>query len=99
MELSAIAAHCTDREDAARKVERLMRKVIAANLLSHRIGEVFDSIVTGASPKGTYVRLSKFPAEGRVTQGAQGIDVGDSVQVRLASVNVDKGFIDFNKVG
>ena len=98
MELSAIAAHCTGREDAARKVERLMRKVIAANILSHRIGEVFDAIVTGASPKGTYVRLSKFPAEGRVTQGSQGIDVGDSVQVRLASVNIDKGFIDFDKV-
>jgi VacB/RNase II family 3'-5' exoribonuclease len=61
-ELTAIAAHCTEREDAARKVERLMRKVAAACLLSHRIGEVFDGIVTGASSKGTYVRLLKPPA-------------------------------------
>jgi exoribonuclease-2 len=96
-ELSAIAAHCTEREDAARKVERLMRKVIAASLLSRRIGEVFDGIVTGASPKGTYVRLLKFPAEGRVVRGAQGIDVGDSVRVRLDSVDVAKGFIDFER--
>ena len=96
-ELSAIAAHCTEREDAARKVERLMRKVVAACLLQRRIGEVFDGIITGASPKGTYVRLLKFPAEGLVVRGAQGIDVGDSVRVRLASVDVAKGFIDFER--
>jgi VacB/RNase II family 3'-5' exoribonuclease len=96
-ELSAIAAHCTEREDAARKVERLMRKVAAASLLSRRIGEVFDGIITGSSPKGTYVRLLKFPAEGMVVRGAQGIDVGDSVRVRLASVDVAKGFIDFER--
>jgi exoribonuclease-2 len=97
-ELSTIAAHCTEREDAARKVERLMRKVAAASLLSRRIGEAFEAIVTGASPKGTYVRLLKFPAEGRVIRGFQGIDVGDQVHVRLVSVDVNKGFIDFEKV-
>jgi exoribonuclease R len=96
-ELSGIAAHCTEREDAARKVERLMRKVAAASLLRRRIGEVFDGIVTGASPKGTYARLLKFPAEGRIVRGMQGLDVGDRVQVRLAAVDVDKGFIDFEK--
>lgn len=96
-ELSGIAAHCTEREDAARKVERLMRKVIAASLLSRRIGEVFDGIITGASPKGTYVRLLKFPAEGMVVKGAQGVDVGDKVQARLVSVNVERGFIDFER--
>ena len=94
-ELTAIAAHCTDREDAARKVERLMRKVLAACLLSSRVGEFFDGLVTGASAKGTYVRLLGFPAEGRVVRKAQGLDVGDKVRVRLVSVNVDAGFIDF----
>src|SRR5205823_9537848 len=79
-ELSAIAAHCTEREDAARKVERLMRKIVAANVLRSRVGEVFDGVVTGVSPKGTYVRLLKFPAEGRVIRGEKGIDVGDKVQ-------------------
>jgi exoribonuclease-2 len=96
-DLSQIAAHCTEREDAARKVERLMRKVAAASLLGRRIGEVFDGVVTGAAPKGTYVRLLKFPAEGRVIRGAQGIDVGDQVQVRLAGVDVARGFIDFER--
>jgi exoribonuclease-2 len=97
-ELSEIAAHCTEREDAARKVERLMRKVVAATVLSARLGETFEGVVTGASPKGTYVRLVKFPAEGRVVRGAQGIDVGDRVRVRLVSVDVNQGFIDFERI-
>ena len=61
------------------------------------MGELFDGIVTGASPKGTFVRLLKFPAEGRVVRGTQGIDVGDKVQVRLLSVDVDQGFINFER--
>ena len=96
-DLRAIAAHCTEREDAARKVERLMHKVAAAGLLCRRIGEMFDGVITGASPKGTYVRLLKFPAEGMVVRGAHGLDVGDTVRVRLTSVDVAKGFIDFEK--
>jgi exoribonuclease-2 len=96
-EMEAIAAHCTERDEAARKVERLMRKVVAASLLSGHIGEVYDAIITGASPKGTYARLLKFPAEGMVVRGAQGVDVGDAVKVRLASVNVGKGFIDLER--
>ena len=96
-ELREIAAHCTEREDAARKVERFMRKVIAANLLSHQVGEIFDGIVTGATPKGTYVRLLGCPAEGRVLGNTQGMDVGERVRVKLQGVSVDKGFIDFEK--
>jgi exoribonuclease-2 len=97
-ELEAVAAHCTEREDAARKVERLMRKVVAASLLSRRIGEVFDGMITGASPKGTYARLLTFPAEGRIVHGAQGVDVGDRVRMRLSTVDVEKGFIDFARI-
>ena len=97
-ELAQIAAHCTEREDAARKVERLMRKIMAASAMSQRIGEVFDGLVTGSAEKGTYVRLLKFPAEGRVVRGMQGIDVGDRVRVKLVSVDVNKGFIDFERV-
>ncbi len=97
VELEGIAAHCAERENAARKVERLMRKVAAASLLSARIGEVFDAIITGASPKGTYARLLKFPAEGMLVRGSLGVDVGDAVRVRLASVNVARGFIDFER--
>jgi exoribonuclease-2 len=97
VELTAVAAHCTEREDAARKVERLMRKVAAAALLQRRMGESFSAVVTGASPKGTYARLLEFPAEGRIVRGFEGVDVGDKVQVRLASVEIENGFIDLEK--
>jgi exoribonuclease R len=96
-QLAQVAARCTDREDAARKVERLMRKIVAANLLSNQIGQEFDGVITGATPKGTYARLLKFPAEGMVVRGARGVDVGDRVRLRLTGVSVDKGFIDFER--
>jgi exoribonuclease-2 len=94
-ELGELARHCTEREDAARKVERTMRKVAAALLLADRIGEEFDAIVTGESKKGTYVRLLHPPAEGRVVRGAEGMDVGDRVRVRLIATDPEKGWIDF----
>ncbi|MGE0549073.1 MAG: RNB domain-containing ribonuclease [Kofleriaceae bacterium] len=94
-ELFEIARHCTERENAARKVERTMRKVAAAALLSSRIGEEFDAIVTGASSKGTYVRLVRPPAEGRVVRGERGLDVGDRTRVKLIHTDPNRGFIDF----
>ena len=72
-----------------------MRKVAAALLLVRRVGETFEGIVTGASDKGTFVRLFRPPAEGRVVHGSSGLDVGDRVSVRLTGVDVDRGFIDF----
>ena len=84
-------------ESAARKVERTMRKVVAAGLLDHRVGEAFDAIVTGVNQGGTFVRLTHPPAEGRVMRGEHGLDVGDRVRVRLIEVDVAKGYIDFAK--
>jgi exoribonuclease-2 len=94
-ELEALARRITERENAAKKVERQMRKVAAAMLLSDRIGATFDSIVTGVTPKGTFVRLLQPPAEGRVVRGAEGLDVGDRVTVELVDTAPARGFIDF----
>ena len=94
-ELMRIAQHCTEREDAARKVERQVRKVAAAVSMASRVGDTFDAIVTGASPKGTYVRLLTPPVEGRVMAGEQGLDVGDRVRVTLRSTDPTRGFVDF----
>ena len=98
-ELNRIAAHCTEREDAARKVERKMRKVGAAVLLKERIGEEFDAIVTGVTPKGTFARLIKPPVDGRVMRGEQGLRVGEKVRVKLLSTDPGRGFIDFGHIG
>lgn len=98
-ELDVIARNCTLREDAARKVERIMRKRIAAVALSDRIGETFKGVVTGVTPKGTFVRIVDPPAEGRVVRGEQGLDVGDQVRVKLLETNAQRGFIDFGRTG
>jgi exoribonuclease-2 len=97
-ELAALAAHCTKQEDAANKVERLVRKAAAALWISNRIGQDFDAVVTGASKKGTWVRLCRPPIEGRLERGWEGLDVGDRVRVRLVSTDPDQGFIDFARV-
>ena len=96
-ELDVIAARCTEMENAARKVERTVRKVVAATLLQSRVGEMFDAIVTGVNQSGTFARLTHPPAEGRIVHGEHGLDVGDHVRVKLVDVNVAKGFVDFAK--
>jgi len=94
-ELASIAANCTQKGDAARKVEREMSKRLAAVAMSHRVGETFDAIVTGVTPKGTFVRVMQPHIEGLLAQGAQGLHVGDKVRARLTRTDVQRGFIDF----
>ncbi len=94
-ELTTIAARCTEREHGAQKVERTMRKIGAALFLRGRVGETFDGIVTGVTPKGTFVRLLAPAAEGRVVRGEAGVDVGDQIRVELVATDPSKGFIDF----
>ena len=89
----------SDREKASKKVERFMRKAAAAVLLHDRIGDIFEALVTGASEKGTYVRLINPPAEGRVIRGEQGMRVGQKVNVRLLKTDPYNGFIDFERAG
>ena len=96
-ELEQLAVHCTKQEDAANKVERQVRKSAAACLLSDRIGDKFDGIVTGASEKGTWVRIFRPPIEGKLVHGAHGLDIGDRVTVKLDSVDIEAGFIDFSR--
>lgn len=97
-ELSAIATHCNERESAARKVERSMQKREAAVALSGRVGGIFSGVVTGASIKGTYVRVFDPPVEGRIMQQEQGLDVGDRVHVALLRTDPKTAFIDFKRV-
>ena len=98
-ELTGLAQHCTQKEDDANKVERLVRKSAAALLLESSIGQRFDAIVTGASEKGTWARLFHPPVEGKMIRGFEGLDVGDRVRVRLIATDVERGFIDFARAG
>ena len=96
-ELAVLAAHCSRVENIAEKVERQVGKSAAALLLRSRIGEEFEALVTGAAAKGTWVRLLKVPVEGKLTSGFEGVDVGDRVRVRLISVDVALGYLDFER--
>lgn len=97
-DLAAIATHCNEADKALRKIERNMRKRVAAVALAHRIGEVFRGVIAGASDKGVYVRVIDPPVEGRIVQNEQGLDVGDRVSVKLLHTDPARAFIDFAKV-
>jgi exoribonuclease R len=97
-ELELLAAHCTQAEDAANKVERQVGKSAAALMLESRIGEKFEAIVTGASEKGTWVRLLAMPVEGKLVSGFEGMDVGRQMRVQLTSLDIQRGFIDFKRI-
>jgi exoribonuclease-2 len=94
-ELESLAAHCTRQEDNANKVERQVRKSATAMVVARLVGQRFEAIVTGASNKGTFVRVASPPMEGKLVKGERGLDVGDRVRVVLSAVDVERGFIDF----
>lgn len=94
-ELAALALHCTEQEDQAKKVERQVAKSAAAMLLAPHIGEAFDALVTGAAEKGTWVRLLRPPVEGKLVSGFSRLEVGQRIRVQLVHVDVQRGFIDF----
>jgi exoribonuclease-2 len=98
-ELVELAGHCTYQEDVVNKVERQIRKSAEALLLQSRVGERFDAIVTGALPKGTWVRLLHPPVEGKLVHGFEGVDVGHRIRVQLMHTDIDRGFIDFKRIG
>jgi exoribonuclease-2 len=97
-ELEQLAKQCTEKEDAAEKVERRMKKSAACLLLSSKIDQEFDALVTGAAPKGTWVRVLNPPVEGKLVQGFEHVDVGDKIRVKLVHIDVIKGFIDFIRI-
>jgi exoribonuclease-2 len=94
-ELAEIAQRCTEREREAKKVERAMRKRVAAHFLRDRIGESFVATVTGKSARSMWVRVISPPVEGRLVRGGESADVGDTLRVRLTRADARLGYIDF----
>lgn len=97
-ELDSIAKSCNNKAEAARKVERVMNKRIAAVALQPRIGETFAAVVTGVTPKGVFLRVMNPPAEGLLVHGHQGVDVGDQLRAKLLSTDPQRGYLDFGRV-
>jgi exoribonuclease-2 len=98
-ELSALAMHCNLQEENATKVERQVKKSAAALVLGRHIGRAFDGVITGASEKGTYVRIFDPPVEGRVVRNEAGLRVGTAVKVKLVATDFERGYLDFVDLG
>ena len=96
-ELTTIAQHLNERDSAARKVERAMQKRVAAVALTSQIGQHFTGVITGAGPKGTFIRIFNPPVEGMIVQGKEGLDTGDTTTVTLAHTDPIHAFIDFTR--
>jgi exoribonuclease-2 len=94
-ELNSIAEHCNEQERAARKVERKMRKIVAATVMQNRVGQDFDAIVTGKAASGTFARILRPPVDGRIVKGEDRVEVGEKIDVKLLSADPRTGFIDF----
>src|SRR6185295_9106142 len=94
-EVQNLGGECKEGEENGEKVERQVRKSVAALLLEGRVGQAFEGVITGASDKGTFVRVFDPPCEGRIVRGEQGLRVGDKVRVKLTAVVFEKGFLDF----
>lgn len=94
-ELLAIADHCNVQEKAARKVERKMRKIVAATVMKRHVGESFDAIVTGVTDHGTFARILRPPVDGRIVRDETGLKIGQKIGVKLLSADPKNGFIDF----
>ena len=97
-ELGALAAHCSQQEDAAQKVERKLRKCEAALLLESHIGQRFDAIVTGRNENNTWVRIFTPPVEGKLSGHGPDLEIGQRVRVKLVKTDVERGFIDFGLI-
>lgn len=97
-QLEALATHCNEQGSDANKVERQVRKSEAALVLQPRIGQVFAGIITSVSSKGVWLRVFSPPVDGRLVAGEAGLRVGQKLNAKLLVADVERGFIDFERV-
>jgi hypothetical protein len=82
----------------AAKTFPMIPEKLSTDFTSLNYGTDRLAIVTGAAPKGTWVRLLHPPVEGKLVHGFQGMDVGRRIRIQLIHIDVEQGFIDFKKV-
>jgi len=65
-ELVEIGRHCSKTEERATAAERELRQFLVLQLLETKIGESFSAVVTGVSPRGVFVQIDKYLADGLI---------------------------------
>ncbi len=68
-ELVEIGTQCSNTEVNAAGAERTLRAFLVLQLMQEHIGEEFEAVVTGISPKGIYVQIEKYLADGMIAKG------------------------------
>ncbi|MCA9300255.1 MAG: RNB domain-containing ribonuclease, partial [Phycisphaerales bacterium] len=66
--LVELGRSCTTTEQNAEDAERDLRQFLVLQLLETKIGEVFNGVVTGVTPRGIYVQIESYLADGMITK-------------------------------
>ncbi len=112
--LEKICEHISKKELLASKAERDSVKYKQVEYLQDKIGHIFDGIISGISDWGFYVELTESKCEGMIKYGyrfkydlenqyiinlvGEIKRLGDSIQVTVLSVDLDKKQINFDIV-
>jgi len=75
LDLTEIGKHITFTEQRAEDAERELQAVLILQMLSNRIGDELDGVVTGLTSFGVFVQSRKYGIEGLITIGDLGGDV------------------------
>ncbi|MEM8756730.1 MAG: VacB/RNase II family 3'-5' exoribonuclease [Planctomycetota bacterium] len=62
--LLEIGRACTNTEQNAAAAESELRKLLVLMLLSKKIGETFQGVVTGVNPRGLFVQIDRYVIDG-----------------------------------
>ena len=73
-ELIEIGKHITFTEVQATEAERELKTVLLLQMLSERVGEEMDCVVSGLTNFGVFVQCIKFGVEGMIEPGDLGLD-------------------------
>ena len=65
-DLVEIGRHCTRTEENSAGAERELRQFLVLQLLENHIGEEFKGIVTGVTPRGVFVQIEPYLADGMI---------------------------------
>lgn len=95
-DLQSRAENINEKSQNIKKAERMADKMVVATMLEDKIGQSFEAVVTGVKKGKAWCRIGNPPVEGSL-QTRGNVQVGDHLNVKLTSVDPEKGWIDFQQ--